>query len=59
MTQGSLQKRLDAGKPPAWLQPLSPPEAPLQAYRVAPKLAVAQPGDAKLGADKPPRRGRT
>jgi hypothetical protein len=36
MSKDSLQKRLDAGKPPAWLIPLSPADAPLQAYRVKP-----------------------
>jgi hypothetical protein len=30
----ALQRRLDAGRPPAWLAPLSPPGAPLQVYRV-------------------------
>jgi hypothetical protein len=39
MTKDSLQKRLDAGAPPAWLQPLSAPSAPLQAYRVPPPTA--------------------
>ncbi len=47
MTKDSLQKRLDAGAPPTWLQPLSPPQAPLQAYRVAPQTATATPGGAK------------
>jgi len=32
----SLQVRLDKGQPPAWLEPLSPPSAPLQVYRVRP-----------------------
>lgn len=32
-----LQKRLDAGRPPAWLQPLSPANAGLQVYRVRPR----------------------
>jgi len=36
MSKDSLQKRLDAGKPPAWLIPLSSPTAALQAYRVKP-----------------------
>jgi hypothetical protein len=54
MTKDSLQKRLDAGAPPAWLQPLSPPQAPLQAYRVAPQTATAAPQGAK-----PLLRGRT
>jgi hypothetical protein len=36
MSKDSLQKRLDAGKPPAWLIPLSPADAPLPAYRVKP-----------------------
>jgi hypothetical protein len=54
MTKDSLQKRLDAGTPPAWLQPLSPPGAPLQAYRVAPQSATATPNTAK-----PLLRGRT
>ncbi len=46
MSKGSLQKRLDAGKPPAWLIPLSPPTAALQAYRVAP----AAPTDVKTAS---------
>jgi len=54
MTKDSLQKRLDAGTPPVWLQPLSPPEAPLQAYRVAPQTAAPAPT-----AAKPQLRGRT
>jgi hypothetical protein len=54
MTKDSLQKRLDAGAPPAWLQPLSPPQAPLQAYRVAPPTAPAA-----ANAAKPQLRGRT
>jgi hypothetical protein len=54
MTKDSLQKRLDAGAPPAWLQPLSPAQAPLQAYRVAPQTATAAPQ-----AAKPLLRGRT
>jgi hypothetical protein len=53
MTKDSLQKRLDAGTPPAWLKPLSPPQAPLQAYRVAPQAAAAPT------AVKPLLRGRT
>ncbi len=32
----TLQARLDAGRPPAWLEPLSPPGAPLDVYRVRP-----------------------
>jgi hypothetical protein len=59
MTKDSLQKRLDAGMPPAWLQPLSPPQAPLQAYRVAPEIAATPPGGTKAGVGKPRRRGRT
>ena len=43
MTPDALQKRLDAGKPPAWLQPLSPPADQLQAYRVLPPGATATP----------------
>ncbi len=56
MTKDSLQKRLDAGTPPAWLQPLSPPQAPLQAYRVAPQTAAAPP---KSDTPKPRLHGRT
>ncbi len=54
LSKESLQKRLDAGTPPAWLQPLSPPQAPLQAYRVAPPTVAAHPN-----AAKPLIRGRT
>jgi hypothetical protein len=45
LPKDALQTRLDAGKPPAWLQPLSPPNAPLQAYHVlpAPQIASATP----------------
>lgn len=39
MKPGALQKRLDAGRPPAWLTPLSPPDAPVLAYRVRPPAA--------------------
>jgi len=56
MTKDSLQKRLDAGAPPAWLQPLSPTDAPLQAYRVAPQTAAATTAAAVA---KPALRGRT
>jgi hypothetical protein len=59
MTKASLQKRLDAGTPPAWLQPLSPPGAPLQAFRVAPQAATAPSSALKPGAAKPQLRGRT
>ena len=34
LADNSLQRRLDAGRPPAWLTPLSPPDAALQVYRV-------------------------
>jgi hypothetical protein len=54
MTKDSLQKRLDAGTPPAWLQPLSLPWTPLQAYRVAPQSAGKAPN-----APQPLLRGRT
>ena len=40
MSSDSLQKRLDAGKPPAWLELLSD-KGPLRLYRVRP---VAEPG---------------
>jgi hypothetical protein len=46
LAKDALQRRLDAGKPPAWLEPLSPPSAPLQAYRVrsaAPPPASGRP----------------
>lgn len=39
----SLQARLDADRPPAWLEKLSPPKAPLEVYRVRP-LATLAPG---------------
>lgn len=35
MPADALQRRLDAGRPPAWLQPLSPKGSPLEVYRVA------------------------
>ena len=41
MAKTSLQKRLDAGQPPAWLQPLSLQSDALQVYRVLPPGAVA------------------
>ena len=31
----ALQRRLDAGRPPAWLTPLSPPGSALEVYRVS------------------------
>jgi hypothetical protein len=36
MTRDALQKRLDAGQPPAWLQPLSSKDDALQVYRLRP-----------------------
>jgi len=36
MAPASLQKRLDVGKPPAWLERLNAPNAPLEVYRVRP-----------------------
>lgn len=36
LTKNSLMKRLDSGRPPAWLEPLSEPKAFLQVYRVRP-----------------------
>lgn len=35
----TLQKRLDTGRAPAWLEPLSPPNASVQVYRVRPITA--------------------
>ncbi|MHB8285761.1 MAG: hypothetical protein ACYDD1_13930 [Caulobacteraceae bacterium] len=49
MSKDSLQKRLDAGKPPAWLIPLSPATAALQAYRVKP-VAPTAPTVAEMGS---------
>jgi len=49
MTRDSLQKRLDAGQPPAWLEPLSAGDAPLQAYRVRP---LASPEVGRWGAGR-------
>lgn len=44
MTKLSLQKQLDAGHTPDWLQPLTPPTAALQVFRVtAPPVAVSAP----------------
>lgn len=34
LAQDTLQRRLDQGRPPSWLKPLSPPDAPVQVYRV-------------------------
>jgi hypothetical protein len=56
MTKDSLQKRLDAGTPPPWLQPLSSPNAPLQAYRVRPQTMTAAVAPS---AAKPRLRGQT
>ena len=47
MAKSALQKRLDAGQPPSWLQPLSAKSEPLQVYRVLPPGAVAGPPPAK------------
>ena len=47
MTKASLQKRLDAGLPPAWLQPLSAKNEPLQVYRVLAPGVAATPAPAK------------
>ena len=47
MSPDALQKRLDAGRPPAWLKPLSRPDESLQVYRVLPAArAAAAPGAA-------------
>ena len=43
MAKTALQKRLDAGQPPSWLQPLSVKTDPLQVYRVLPAGKVAEP----------------
>jgi hypothetical protein len=43
MTKASLQKQLDAGHAPDWLQPLTPPDAALQAFRVVAPPALAVP----------------
>jgi MFS family permease len=59
MSKDSLQKRLDAGTPPPWLQPLSAPQAPLQAYRVAPQIATAHPLPGLPETAKTPPHGRT
>ncbi|WP_174301310.1 hypothetical protein [Caulobacter sp. S45] len=40
---GSLQAALDAGRPPDWLERLSPSAAPLQVYRVRPSLTTSGP----------------
>lgn len=34
LAAGSLQRTLDAGRVPPWLEPLSPPDEPLQVYRL-------------------------
>ena len=36
LARDSLQARLDAGRPPAWLTPLSPANSPVQVYRATP-----------------------
>jgi hypothetical protein len=38
----SLQKRLDRGAPPAWLQRVSDPKDPIQIYRVLPPSAAGR-----------------
>jgi hypothetical protein len=43
MGQTALQKRLDADRPPPWLIPLTPKDAPLQAYRLAPAFIAPAP----------------
>jgi hypothetical protein len=52
MAKTALQKRLDAGQPPAWLQPLSASGEPLQVYRVLPpgRTAPTSPPPAKAKA---------
>ena len=47
MASTALQKRLDAGDPPTWLQPLSAKADPLQVYRVLPPGVAAGPPPAK------------
>ena len=46
MAKTALQKRLDAGQSPTWLQPLSVRTDPLQVYRVLPPGQVARPAPA-------------
>ncbi len=41
MGRNSLQRRLDRGDPPAWLEPLTAPDAPLVLYRLRPPSGVA------------------
>lgn len=36
LSTDALQRRLDQGRPPGWLEPLSPPGSPLEVYRVRP-----------------------
>ncbi len=43
MAKTALQKRLDAGQPPSWLQPLSVKTDPLQVYRVLAPGEIAGP----------------
>ena len=47
MARTALQRQLDAGVSPPWLQPLTWKGAPLQIYRVLPPGAVAGPPPAK------------
>jgi hypothetical protein len=50
LPRNSLQARLDAGRPPPWLEALSPPDAALQLYRLP-----AKPVDATTAAPAPLR----
>ncbi|WP_174300126.1 hypothetical protein [Caulobacter sp. S45] len=55
MAKTSLQKRLDAGQPPGWLQPLSVRTDPLQVYRVLAPGQVAGPAPAPPAKAAPPK----
>ena len=58
MAKAALQKRLDAGQPPSWLQPLSVKTDPLQVYRVLAPRQVAGPApqlSAKTASVKAPK----
>jgi hypothetical protein len=49
MSPASLQKRLDQGRPPTWLERLNPVGAPLEVYRVRPPSPPDAPSAPRSG----------
>ena len=50
LSADSLQKRLDAGKPPAWLKRETPETDPVQVFRILPAQTPSRAASASTGA---------